>query len=60
MTNFINYLISAYIVALCYVIGAFINWDGNPGNWTEDARFCVFLMWALINICWAANKETKL
>jgi uncharacterized membrane protein len=40
-----NYLISAYIMAMCYILGAFINWDVNAGNWSEFARLTVVLSW---------------
>jgi hypothetical protein len=54
-----SWFISAYITAVCYVIGAFINWDGNPGNWTEFARFTLVIFWFFINIAWIVHEENK-
>ncbi len=54
-----DYLISIYILALCYVIGAFINWDGNAGNWSEFSRFNVVLVWFFISIAWALQGDKK-
>jgi uncharacterized membrane protein len=54
-----NYFISAYIMAVCYGIGAFINWDVNAGNWTEFARLTVVLIWLLISILWASYEAER-
>lgn len=36
-----------------FLAGAFVSWDINPGNWTENARLlwavvAVFSMWPLL------------
>jgi len=54
-----NYFISAYIMAVCYGIGAFINWDVNAGNWTEFARLTVVLIGLLISILWASYEAER-
>ena len=47
-----SWFISTYIMAVCYILGAFINWDYNAGNWSEFARFSVVLLWAFICGSW--------
>jgi hypothetical protein len=54
-----NYFIIAYITAVCYIIGAFINWDGNAGNWSEFARFSIVLLWVFVCCLWATNEANK-
>jgi uncharacterized membrane protein len=54
-----NWFISTYIMAVCYIIGAFINWDYNAGNWTEFARFTVVLSWFFISIGLFTYEENK-
>lgn len=54
-----NYFVSAYITAVCYTIGAFINWDGNAGNWSEFARLNLVIFWFFINIAWIVHEENK-
>lgn len=52
-------LINAYIMAMCYFLGAFINWDYNAGNWTEFARFTVVLSWLFLFFAWITYEENK-
>lgn len=54
-----NFFVSAYITAMCYIIGAFINWDGNAGNWSEFARFTLVILWVFLNITWIVHEENK-
>ena len=54
-----NYFVSVYIMAVCYSIGAFVNWDYNAGNWTEFARFTIVLIWLLLSIVWASYEAER-
>ena len=45
-----TWFISTYI--MCYLVGAFINWDYNAGNWSEFARFSVVLLWGFVCGSW--------
>ena len=49
-----NWFVSAYIMAVCYLLGAFVNWDFNAGNWSEFARFTIVLIWIFMSIVWAS------
>ena len=54
-----NYLISICILAVCYFLGAFINWDVNAGNWSDFSRFGVVVFWAFLCFLLAAHDEER-
>lgn len=54
-----NWFISTYIMAVCYIIGAFINWDYNAGNWSDFDRFCIILLWMFLCASWTLKKEDE-
>jgi hypothetical protein len=53
------FLMNAYIMSMCYSLGAFINWDFNAGNWSEFARFFVVLSWFFMSIIVIVYEEGK-
>lgn len=38
-------------VALVYLLGAFVNWSLNAGEWSADGRFCIAMFMALAAFC---------
>lgn len=53
-------------VALCfifsYLIGAFVLFDLNAGNWSMDARFCIAtiaIAWSVITVGYIQSQEKK-
>jgi uncharacterized membrane protein len=52
-----NSFISLCLLVVCYLLGAFINWDINAGNWSEVARLGVIIFWIGLCFVWATYKE---
>ena len=38
------------LMLLFYLMGAFIEWDINPGNWAEGARFIIAIIGVLVSV----------
>jgi hypothetical protein len=54
-----NSFIALCILAQCYLLGAFINWDINAGDWSEFARLSVVIFWIGLCLAWVVNEEHK-
>lgn len=47
---FVTMLIWILLPILTYMIGGFIAWDFNPGNWDEFGRFLIALLNVIFSI----------
>jgi len=52
-------VIFALAVLLGYCMSAFVQWDYNPGNWTETARFVTATIFFPVAAMLAVANYTK-
>jgi hypothetical protein len=50
----------ALALLLGYSMSAFVQWDYNPGNWTETARFVTAMIFLPVAAMLAAANYTKM
>jgi len=53
-------VIFALAVLLGYCMSAFVQWDYNPGNWTETARFVTAMIFLPVAAMLAAANYAKM
>ena len=55
----LSVLASAISVALVYIVGAFMAWDFNPGNWDIVFRFVIGIVMVVTSIAvWAMSMDS--
>lgn len=42
-----------FFAILLWLAGSFVNWEVNPGNWSEVGRGLVVTMWAALTLAFA-------